>query len=315
MNWNVKPYLEPVLGDTFCIVTGYARIPLFKLGGGRAVLLDSGLAAPDRDGILALLRREGLRVTAILTSHAHIDHTGNHQVLQQEHGAVVYMTPFDAAVSGSPMNLKAYLYGTSYRGVMDYGASMLCRADKIIYPEDTAVEVEGARFEILRLPGHAPEHLGFVTPDGAAYVADALMSGQVLDSVRIPYCMCCELDFQTKRALLDTHYPRYIIPHNGVCSDITDLVERNTRKLLDKIETVAGLADRRITMEELVAKASAAMGVTGDTVYKIRVAERNIRVFVEHLLDTGRLVQIASQGVIEYVRTDCLKAEDGPGQN
>ena len=114
------------MGDTFCIVTGYARIPLFKLGGGRAVIFDSGLAVPDRAGIFDLLRREELRVAAILTSHAHIDHTGNHKAIQQEHGAVVYMTPFDAAVSGTPMNLKAYLYGTSYRGVMDYGASMLC---------------------------------------------------------------------------------------------------------------------------------------------------------------------------------------------
>lgn len=311
MDWNVKPYLEPVLGDTYCIVTGYARIPLFKLGGGLAVLVDSGLAVPDRAGILELLKKEGLRVSAVLTSHAHIDHTGNHQALQQEHGAVIYMTPFDAAVSGTPMNLKAYLYGTSYRGVMDYGASMLCRADRIIAPEDTVVEIEGARFDILRLPGHAPEHLGFVTPDGVAYVADALMSDKVLDSVRIPYCMCCELDFQTKRMLRDTKYARYIIPHNGVYDDIATLVDRNAQKLQDKIEVVAGLADRYLTMEELVARAAAAMGVHGDTVYKVRVAERNIRVFVEHLLDTGRLVQRANEGMIEYVRTDCEDRRDG----
>ena len=224
------------MGDTFCIVTGYARIPLFKLGGGRAVIFDSGLAVPDRAGIFDLLRREELRVAAILTSHAHIDHTGNHKAIQQEHGAVVYMTPFDAAVSGTPMNLKAYLYGTSYRGVMDYGASMLCRADRIICPEDTAVEVDGARFEILRLPGHAPEHLGFVTPDRVAYVADALMSDRVLNSVRIPYCMCCELDFQSKRMLRNTNYAGYIIPHNGIYEDITALADRNIQKLQEKIE-------------------------------------------------------------------------------
>ena len=76
------------MGDTFCIVTGYARIPLFKLGGGRAVIFDSGLAVPDRAGIFDLLRREELRVAAILTSHAHIDHTGNHKAIQQEHGGL-----------------------------------------------------------------------------------------------------------------------------------------------------------------------------------------------------------------------------------
>ena len=304
MNRNVRPYFEHVMGDTFCIVTGYARIPLFKLGGGRAVIFDSGLAVPDRAGIFDLLRREELRVAAILTSHAHIDHTGNHKAIQQEHGAVVYMTPFDAAVSGTPMNLKAYLYGTSYRGVMDYGASMLCRADRIICPEDTAVEVDGARFEILRLPGHAPEHLGFVTPDRVAYVADALMSDRVLNSVRIPYCRCCELDFQSKRMLRNTNYAGYIIPHNGIYEDITALADRNIQKLQEKIDIVAGLADHYLSLEELVARSMTAMGVNGNTIYKIRVAERNIQVFVEHLLDTGKLSQRAYRGIIEYVRTE-----------
>lgn len=306
VDWTVKPHLEHVKGDTWCIVTGYSRIPLFRLGGGRAVLLDSGLAKPDRQGIFDLLRREGLRVEAVLTSHAHIDHTGNHRALQEEHGAVICMSLFDAAVSSTPMNLKSYLYGTSYRGTIAYGESMLCRADRLIGQKDETVDVGGAQFPILRLPGHAPEHLGFVTPDGVAYLADALMSDQVLDSVRIPYCMCCELDLQTKERLKTLEYDAYIIPHNAVCTEIAGLAERNRQKLLKKIEVVAGLADRFLSMEELVARSAAAMGVRGDTVYKIRVAERNIHVFAEHLLDTGRLVQRANNGIIEYIRADCL---------
>ena len=299
----VTPYLEPVLGDTYCIVTTYCRIPVFKLGGGRVVMIDSGLAVPDREGILALLRKENLRVAAILTSHAHIDHTGNHHAIQQEHGAVVYMTPFNASVSETPMNLKSYLHGTSYRGVIEYGASMLCRTDRIILPKDTAVEVEGARFQILRLPGHTPEHIGFVTPDRVAYVADTLMSDSVLDAVRIPYCMCCELDIQSKRKVQKMDWARYIIPHNGVYDDVKQLAERNIQKLLDKIEMVYDAVDHYMSMEQIVAEVSAAMGVQGDTVYKINVSDRNIRIFVEHLLDTGRMVQRANESVKEYDRT------------
>lgn len=306
MDWQTKPYLEHVKGDTYCVVTGYSRIPLFRLDTGRAVLLDSGLARPDRQGIFDLLRQEGLRVEAILTSHAHIDHTGNHRAFQKEHGAKIYMSLFDAAVSSTPMNLKSYLYGTSYRGTIAYGESMLCKADRLIKQDDEELTVDGAKFRILRLPGHAPEHLGFVTPDGVAYLADSLMSDQVLDSVRIPYCMCCELDLQTKERLKEFNYDFYIIPHNAVCTEIAGLAERNRQKLLEKIEVVAGLADHYISMEELVARSAAAMGVNGDTVYKIRVAERNIHVFAEHLLDTGRLVQRANNGIIEYIRADCL---------
>lgn len=303
---NKKPYLEKVKGDTYCLVTGYSRIPVFKLGGGRAVMMDSGLAVPDRSGILDTLAAEGLRVTAVLTSHAHIDHTGNHRALQEAYGAKLYMTGFDAAVSGNPVNLKAYFYGSSYRGVMGYAESMFCRADRHIAPEDRWVEVEGAKFEILRLPGHAPEHLGFVTPDGVAYLADTLMSEPVLRSVKIPYSMCCELDIQTKKRVREMAYDCYIVAHNGVYSDVSGLADLNIKSLMEKIDVVERLADHYMSLERIVAQAGAAMGIHGDTVYKINVAERNIRVFVEHLLDMKRLVQRADNGVIEYIRADCL---------
>lgn len=299
-----KPRLEHVKGDTWCIVTGYVRIPLFRLGGGRAVLIDSGLAVPDGPGILSLLRREGLTAAAVLTSHAHIDHTGNHSLLQREHGARLWMSLFDAAASSNAMGMKALFANTSYHGTEEYAASMLCRADEIIWPEDTHVTVEGADFTVLRLPGHAPEHLGFVTPDGAAYLGDTLMSEQVLAAVRIPYCTCCELDLQSKRAAAELPYDCCIIAHNGVRGDVRALAQANIDALLEKVEVTAAQADRWLSMEELVARAAAAMGMAGDSVYRIKVAERNIRTFAEHLMDTGRLAQRARDGIIQYIRAD-----------
>lgn len=290
-------------GDTWCIVTGYSRIPLFKLGGGRAVLIDSGIPA-DREGILALLKRSGLTVAGILTSHSHIDHMGNHRVLQREHGAKLYMTPFDAAVTADPMAIKICFYEASYNDVLQYAAPMFCRADFVIGPEDKSVEVEGARFGILRLPGHASDHIGFVTPDSVAYLADALLSDQVLNAVRIPYCLCCELDLQTKRRISGMKYDSFIIAHNGVYAESKGIADRNISKLHEKVETVYDLINRPMAMEDIVLRASEAMGVRRNTLYKIRVSECNIRTYVEYLTETGRLLQRAKDGMIEYIRTD-----------
>ena len=301
-----KPRLEQVRGDTWCIVTGYVRIPMYRLGGGRIVLIDSGIAVPDGAEIASLLHRENLTVAAILTSHAHIDHTGNHRMLQQEFGAKIWMSLFDAAASWNVMGMKALFGNTSYRGTEEYAESMFCQADEIIRPGDTAVTVEGATFPILRLPGHAPEHLGFVTPDGVAYLGDTLMSEQVLSAVRIPYCTCCELDLQSKRRVAELPYDCYIIPHNGVRSDVRALAQANIDSLLEKVELTAAQADCWRSMEELVARAAAAMGMEGNNVYRIKVAERNIRTFAEHLLDTGRLIQRGKDGIVQYIRTDCM---------
>lgn len=275
---------------------------MFRLGGGRIVLIDSGVAVPDQGKLLQLLQRENLRVAAVLTSHAHIDHIGNHYAIQSAHGSKVYMTPFAAAVSARPMNLKAYLSGMSYKETLSDGASMFCEADYIFRETDLVVDVEGACFKILALPGHAPEHVGFVTPDGVAYLADALLSDQVLDSVHIPYCMSCELDIQTKKIIEKMDYDSYILAHNAVYSCVKSIALRNREKLLEKIELVEGLAACPISMEKLVARASKRMGVPDGSVRKIRVAESSIRSFVEYLVDEGRLRQSVNKGVINYVK-------------
>ena len=55
MNNSATPYLEHVLGDTWCIVTDYCRIPLYMPDRTQAIMIDSGLKKPDREGILFLL--------------------------------------------------------------------------------------------------------------------------------------------------------------------------------------------------------------------------------------------------------------------
>lgn len=99
-NSSSKPYLEHVLGDTWCIVTDYSRIPLYMPDRAQAIMIDSGLKKPDREGILSLLEQEKIHVSALLTSHFHRDHTGNHAAIRAVHNCTVYMTPFAGGISG-----------------------------------------------------------------------------------------------------------------------------------------------------------------------------------------------------------------------
>ena len=301
----VQPFLEHVKGNTWCIVTKRSRIPLFKLKGGRVVLIDSGISTTDRVGILSLLAQNALTVAAILTSHAHVDHIGNHKTLQKEQGSKLYMTPFDAAISENPLYAQAYFYGINYQKVIKYTATYRCHADYLIRPEDEFIDVEGARFKILRLSGHTVEHLGFVTPDSVAYLADALLSDHVLESVRIPYCINCALDLDTKERIGEMNYDSYIVAHNGVYENIGALVKRNIDNILSKVDIIYKIADHYMSMEQILAKTCAALGIRMDSIYKIRSSEQSVRVYMEYLIEEGRLVQRANNGIIEYIRTDC----------
>ena len=303
MDWNKKPHLEHVKGDTFCIVTAFGRFPVFRLDKKNAILLDSGLI-PEREGIAALLEGEGLRVRAILTSHAHIDHTGNHAYFQEKQGARIYLGPFDTAVVSNVLTLNLYLGGDSYHRARSYAKNLSCRPDLLIPREAETLEVEGAVFRVMKLDGHAPEHLGFVTPDNVAYLADTLMSDDIMDSVHIPYVNCCEMDMESKRRAGALNCDAYILSHNAVKEEVAALSERNIAYMMEKIETTARACNHHMTMNELVAVAGVALGGRCETEDKIRIAEQNIRAYVTFLLDREKLVRRVRAGKIEYIRAD-----------
>ena len=200
--------------------------------------------------------------------------------------------------------MHTYLYGDSYQHTNAYAHSLFCRADELLWRDKDFVEVEGARFQIVPLDGHAPEHLGFITPDNVGYVADVLMSDDVLRSVRIPYCNCCQVDLESKRRAGELPCDRFILAHNAVEDDLRELTERNINSLLERIEMVADLADHYMTMGELIWASGKALGARMQTTEKIMVAEQNLRSYIEFLVDRDVLINRANDGRVEYIRAD-----------
>ena len=68
-----KPYLQHVKGNTYCVVTEYMRLPLYRLNEQEAILIDSGLPR-EWEAISQVLQAENLKITSVLTSHGHPDH-------------------------------------------------------------------------------------------------------------------------------------------------------------------------------------------------------------------------------------------------
>lgn len=301
MGQRIAPYLEHVLGDTWCIVTGYCRIPLYMSDRSRAVMIDSGLKYPDREGILALLNRENIRVATLLTSHFHPDHVGNHTALKAAHGCAVYMTPFARIMSRDPSNLQAVGYET-YTFRKARGPYSYCGPDQIIPEDAKEICVGGITFQLLWLPGHAVEQVGFVTPDDVAYLADTVLSDHLLQSVKLPYYTCLRLDLQAKEALRALRCRRYILAHSGVYDEIGGLIDRNIATAHEKLRLVEALADEWCTLEQLCAAVMTRLEMDLSAESKVIGGKRNIQVLVEHLVETQRLTFRVREGYVEYRR-------------
>ena len=297
---KIKPYLEHVKGSTYCIVTSGCRMPLYKINETDAIMIDSGYAR-DWDSILSLLQEEKLRITSLLISHVHPDHIGNNVNLRNQFGTKIYTSLFAATVYANPLNMMTLTSGNiTYRTLKETKRYYV--PDEIIDWEAHSVTVDGVTFEILQLPGHCAEQMGFVTPDNVAYIADQLLSSQLIYNLSLPYYTCPELNLESIDKLLETNYDRYILAHNEVIDDIRELAALNRDNLLEKADFIEQLVDGYVTRDELVISFLKKNGKDLNDFRKVNGIYHNLTAIVGNLVDQGRLTQTVRKGSVYYSR-------------
>lgn len=123
-----------------------------------AMVVDPG---DDIAGILGILDRHGLKLKAIVITHAHIDHIGGAHQLQQATGAPVYMNANDSALADM-MEMQASWLGvpTPERVAIDTEAR-----------DGDSLTVGATEFHVLHTPGHTPGSISLWIPSESKLVA------------------------------------------------------------------------------------------------------------------------------------------------
>ena len=299
MYQNIEPYLELVKGNTYCIVTGYSRLPVYKLDEKNIIMIDSGLPR-EWEGIESCLDKEKLFVKAVITSHYHPDHIGNHLKLRNKYGTILYLSPFAAAAKADPMNMLGSMAGiTTYRQVKNHFGEVFA-PDFFLDWNAPSIEVEGAVFQILQLPGHCAEHMGFITPDNVGYVADTVLSKNIIEHLRSTFTTCVELDLQSKEKLTELTCDKYIVAHNAVCDSIRELALQNRDHMLARLELLEDIASDYMSLDTLVAQFLEVTNNQLDSVRKVAGTRRNVIPLVDYLMDTCRFTARVKDGFVQY---------------
>ncbi len=292
-------HAETVAGNTGCLYLRGTCIPYYDLGERTWILMDSG-SRYDREELFGLLEENGVAVRAVLCSHAHFDHTENNRELQKRYGAEIIMTPFDAGCLRDQTSLKACFYSYTGEDNARFRGEMLCRADRVLAPGQEQVEVGGVCFRILPLPGHAASHVGYVTPDGVCYLADALLSGQVLTSGRLPYMLDWVGTLHTAGRIRELNYPYYILAHCGAYTDVDGLAEENLRHFGGLLDDFAEIFAEPAGLDEAVRRAVKKYGCTIKNFEKACTFERVVRSATEYLSEQGKISREIEDGIVVY---------------
>ena len=281
-----------VLGSTYAAAATTALLPVYKLTDRDIVLIDTGYAKLDRSALTNLIDENGWRVRAVLCSHAHWDHTGNVRYLQQRYGAQAAISLIEAGISVNPDSYRANYVALTYGKSRELFLEECFTADRVIFPQDDHIDVDGARFGVLPLPGHSTGHIGFVTPDGVAYIGDCLLDSHEIAGAKLPTSMYIARDLESKAALRATDYPAYILAHKQVITDpaqLPALIDENIAFIHRKADELLEDLTDGMTFSDWIYAFCQRENIRTKQELKFSIVERNFTNFADWLTDTGKV--------------------------
>lgn len=280
--------IKTVSGNT-AYIDGHQLIGLYLTDSRHCILLDSGVASA-REEIEKTLLDAGLTPVGVLATHTHFDHFGNAAYFQQKYRIPVAISFGEAELCRTFPAVKGHLFVFSAGEIMsDPDMSAIpCKVDRVIMPAEDELYFCGVRFGILRTPGHSPEHISVITPDRVCYGGDALMCGHALTGVKLPYTYNFRQTLESIDLFRNLSCDWLLLAHRGVIPAPFDgIAEQNRAVMEQQLQTVAGIIDRQMSVEEIYAAVRESMGIRVDTPRKAQSLERFLRPYLECLIDDG----------------------------
>ena len=244
-----------------------AKIGLVRTGGSDVVLIDSGNDKDAGRKVRQHLDRNGFRLTAIYNTHSNADHIGGNQYLQRQTGCAVYAPGVEAAFTRSPILEPAFLYG-------GYPPQALRHKFLLAQPSEAQpLDAADCPLEVIPLPGHFFDMVGYRTGDGVVFLADCLSSEETLEQVK-------------------TMEARLFVPaHAAATEDIAPLAQRNIDQVAEIADRLVELAGEPQTFEALLQQLFTEYGL-GMNFEQYVLVGSTVRSYLAWLLDQGRLAAV-----------------------
>ena len=275
--------LNQVAARTYYIQSP-AKIGLFRLSERDVCLIDSGNDKDAGRKVRQLLDANGWRLTAIYNTHANADHIGGNRYLQAQTGCRIYAPGIDCAITRSPILEPAFLYGGF--PCRDLRHKFLLAQESAARELTPAALPEG--FEILPLPGHFFDMVGFRTPDDVVFLADCLSSRETLEKYQIGFLYDVASYLKTLEAVKSMQAAVFVPSHAAACTQIAPLAQLNIDKVLEIAERIVALCREPLCFEEILQRLFTAYALTMNFEQYVLVGS-TVRSYLAWLRDAGRL--------------------------
>lgn len=272
------------LSDTSYYIQSPAKIGLVKLNATDVCLIDSGNDKEAGRKIRKILDANGWHLTAIYNTHSNADHIGGNKYLQGQTKCKIYAPGIDCAFTRHPILEPSFLYGGypckdlrhKFLLAQESGAEYLT---KDVLPEG---------FEMIPLPGHFFDMVGFRTPDDVIYLADCLSSRETLDKYQIGFLYDVASYLKTLEMVKTLNAKVFVPAHAAATTDIFELAQYNIDKVQEIAEKIVSLCREPLCFEHILQRLFAEYSLTMNFEQYALVGS-TVRSYLAWLKDTGRL--------------------------
>lgn len=224
------------------------KIGIINTHGSDVVAVDSGIDKDAGKKLLRIIQAKGWNLTAVYNTHSHADHIGANKYLHEKTGCRVYAPGVESAFSNYTFLEPSTVYGGFPFKQLRHKFLMAQACDS--EPLENAPLPEG--MEILRLPGHSFDMVGYKTGDNNIYIGDSVLSAETLEKHRIGFLWDVEACLDTLCRLEKLTADNFIPSHAEVCKDISALARYNAQCIMQTAEEILTVCQSDLCFEDIL---------------------------------------------------------------
>lgn len=275
--------LVQVSGNSYYIQSP-AKIGLVKLGDKEVCLIDSGNDKDAGRKVRQLLDKNGWRLKAIYNTHSNADHIGGNKYLQAQTGCRIFAPGIERDFTRHPVLEPAFLYGGYPCKDLRHKFLMAQESGA----EELTPEALPEGFEIIPLPGHFFDMVGFRTPDDVVYLADCLSSRETLDKYGIGFIYDVGAYLETLEKVKTLRAKVFVPAHAEACGDIAPLAQYNMDRVMEISHRIAEICREPLCFEVILQKLFGEYDLAMNF-QQYALIGSTVRSYLSWMKDSGRL--------------------------
>jgi len=272
------------VGEKSYYVNCPAKIGIYRQSETEVFLIDSGNDKDAGKKVRRILEEKGWTLKGIMNTHSHADHVGGNAYLQQQTGCKVFAEGIEAAFTVDPVLEPVSLYAgypckdLRHKFLMAAGSKTVNFSDEA-FPKEV---------EIIPLPGHSFQMVGYRLPDGTVFLGDCIASESTLAKYQISFIYNVE-DYLRTLDMVERLEGKIFVPsHAEPVEDIKAPVHLNREKVYEIAKKVQELLQEEMQFEELLKRVFDAYGLMMSFEQYVLVGS-TLRSYLSWLRDMGKV--------------------------